>query len=322
MVNCLNRSLNLKLVCLTFRCLKSCFLYWYSSHFLMLHVQETLNSQNLIFQIIDLNQQTFNKPQNSPDYILSITWGSFKRAIKRLGINRPYTKRYVRQALIFVFNFGFAFALAEEVQHEVKENPQVDMELGAEINETCAGCHGEYAEGGKNGEYPRLAGLPAEYMRKQIHFFKTSQRLNLPMKPYANDRELPDDDVYSVTAYIEAIQLQSIMPEFEEGMSAYEKLVIAKQVINIAKVEGDIQVGKYIYNKDCKICHGKNGKGKANSETPRLTGQYTEYLLKQINAYKTKARFHDYDQDDDTFANYTEQQIQNLLAYLSVADDQ
>lgn len=224
--------------------------------------------------------------------------------------------------IIFVFNFGFAFALAEEVQHEVKENPQVDMELGAEINETCAGCHGEYAEGGKNGEYPRLAGLPAEYMRKQIHFFKTSQRLNLPMKPYANDRELPDDDVYSVTAYIEAIQLQSIMPEFEEGMSAYEKLVIAKQVINIAKVEGDIQVGKYIYNKDCKICHGKNGKGKANSETPGLTGQYTEYLLKQINAYKTKARFHDYDQDDDTFANYTEQQIQNLLAYLSVADDQ
>ena len=212
-------------------------------------------------------------------------------------------------------------SVAEENAPEAKENPEIDLELGAEINETCAGCHGEYAEGGKNGEYPRLAGLPAEYMRKQIHFFKTSQRLNIPMRPYANDRELPDDDVYSVTAYIESIQLKSIMPDFEEGMSAYDKLVIAKQVMNIAKVEGNIQAGEALYNKDCKICHGKEGKGKANSETPMLTGQYTEYLLKQINAYKSKARHHDYDKDDETFKNYTKQDIQDLLAYLSIADD-
>ena len=53
-----------------------------------------------------------------------------------------------------------------------------------------------------------------------------------------------------------------------------------------------------------------------------MTGQYTQYLLKQINAYKSKARHHDYDPEDDTFTNYTEEQIQDLLAYLSVADDQ
>ena len=235
---------------------------------------------------------------------------------------RSFYPRILPIIHLFVVSFCAVFAVAQEVQLETKEIPEVDMELGAEINETCAGCHGEYAEGGKDGEYPRLAGLPAEYMRKQIHLFKTSKRLNIPMKPYANDRELPEDDVYSVTAYIEAIQLKNIMPEFEEGLSAYDKLVIAKQVINIAKVEGDIQVGENLYNKDCKICHGKDGKGKTNSETPRLTGQYTKYLLKQIKAYKRKERHHDYDPDDDTFANYTDQKIQNLLAYLSVADDQ
>ena len=208
------------------------------------------------------------------------------------------------------------------VQLGADEIPEIDLELGAEINETCAGCHGEYAEGGKNGEYPRLAGLPAAYMRKQIQLFKTSQRLNIPMKPYANDRELPDDDIYSITAYLESIQLKSIMPEFEEGLSAYEKLVIAKQVMNIPRAEGNIKAGEQLYNKDCKICHGKEGKGKANSETPRLTGQYTQYLLKQIDAYKSKARHHDYDPEDNTFTNYTEEQIQDLLAYLSVADDQ
>ena len=32
------------------------------------------------------------------------------------------------------------------------------LEYGKEINETCAGCHGENAQGSLDGEYPRLAG--------------------------------------------------------------------------------------------------------------------------------------------------------------------
>ena len=38
--------------------------------------------------------------------------------------------------------------------------PEPDLELGEEINEVCASCHGEFGQGGKGGEYPRLAGLP------------------------------------------------------------------------------------------------------------------------------------------------------------------
>ena len=38
-----------------------------------------------------------------------------------------------------------------------------DLQNGEEINEVCAGCHGDLGQGGKEGEYPRLAGQPAAF---------------------------------------------------------------------------------------------------------------------------------------------------------------
>lgn len=199
--------------------------------------------------------------------------------------------------------------------------PEIDLELGAEINEVCAGCHGEFGEGGKDGEYPRIAGFPAKYLEEQLLLFKSNERLNIPMKPYANERELPNDDIYSITAYLETIKLRSVMPDFPEGATAYEKLLIAKQVINIPRAPGDIEKGKVLYDKDCKICHGKDGKGKKGSDVPPVAGQYTRYLKKQIADYNAKLRHHDYDDEDEAFKGYTDEELQDILAFLSVADD-
>ncbi len=197
------------------------------------------------------------------------------------------------------------------------------MELGEEINEVCAGCHGEYAEGGKNGEYPRIAGFPAEYLRQQLDLFRTNKRHNMPMKPYANERELTDEDVISVTAFIESIKLRTVIPDFKPETTAYEKLLIAKQVLNIPRLEGDIELGKKLYKKECKSCHGVAGKGKKNSDIPQLSGQYTQYLNKQIKNYNNKQRVHDEDEDeeDEGFKDYTSEQLQAILAYLSITDD-
>ncbi len=104
---------------------------------------------------------------------------------------------------------------------------EVDLALGEEINELCAGCHGEYGEGGKQGEYPRLAGLPASYIAQQIQLFKDEKRKNMPMRPYTNERELPAEDVPSFSAYLAQIKLLTKMPAFDDNISAYEKLLIA-----------------------------------------------------------------------------------------------
>lgn len=196
---------------------------------------------------------------------------------------------------------------------------EVDLDLGEEINELCAGCHGEFAEGGKMGEYPRLAGLPVQYIVEQLKLFKDEHRQNMPMRPYANNRELPDEDILSIATYISQIQLTTKMPEFDENTSAYEKLLIAKKVFNIPKVEGDIELGEKVYKKECRSCHGKKGLGKKNSNIPQMTGQYTEYMLKQMNSFATGEREHD--DDADFFAEMSEEENQAIMAYLSIMDD-
>ncbi len=197
--------------------------------------------------------------------------------------------------------------------------PEIDMDLGEEINEVCAGCHGEYGQGGKNGEYPRLAGLPAAYIAAQIKLFKEEKRKNMPMRPYANDRELPDEDIPSIAHFLAQIKLTSQMPKFKEGISAYEKLLIAKKVFNIPKVEGDFELGQEMYIDDCQLCHGKKGAGKEDSDTPPLAGQYTQYMTKQIQHFATGERWHEY--AEDLFEDMEPEEIQALMAYLAAMDD-
>lgn len=229
----------------------------------------------------------------------------------------------MRLVFLFLFLFTLQFFPLQLIAEQDEPQPiyEVDMDLGEEINEVCAGCHGEYAEGGKNGEYPRIAGFPAEYLREQLRLFKINKRHNMPMKPYANERELTDEDIYSVTAFLENIQLITVIPDFKPETTAYEKLLIAKQVLNIPRVEGDIGLGKKLYDKECKICHGRDAKGKKGTDTPQLSGQYTQYLIKQIRDYNDKKRHHDYDDEDDAFKAYTPEQLQAILAYLSITDD-
>ena len=196
---------------------------------------------------------------------------------------------------------------------------EIDLDLGDEINQVCAGCHGEYGEGGKNGEYPRLAGLPADYISAQIKLFKEEKRKNMPMRPYANDRELPDEDIPSVAAFLSQIKLTSEMPDFDETVTAYEKLLIAKKVFNIPKLEGDIELGEELYVDDCQLCHGKNGAGKDDSDTPPLAGQYTQYMTKQILQFANGERWHEY--AEELFAEMEPEEIRAIMAYLSITDD-
>ncbi|MCW8932263.1 MAG: cytochrome c [Gammaproteobacteria bacterium] len=199
------------------------------------------------------------------------------------------------------------------------EEAEIDLDLGEEINQVCAGCHGEFGEGGKNGEYPRLAGLPAAYLSAQIKLFKEEKRKNMPMRPYANERELPDEDIPSVSAFLSQIKLTSQMPEFDETVTAYEKLLIAKKVFNIPKLEGDLELGEELYVDDCQLCHGEKGMGKEDSDTPALTGQYTQYMTKQIHQFANGERWHEY--AEELFSEMEPEELQAIMAYLSIMDD-
>jgi len=205
---------------------------------------------------------------------------------------------------------------AEEGTTELDE-AAYDPDNGEEINEICAACHGEYGQGGADGTYPRLAGLSARYIAKQLRAFKSRERMNIPMMPYATERELPEEDVRDIAIFLSRIKLHSAMPDFDEETTSYEKLLTAKRVFNVAAVEGHAVRGRALYTKTCKKCHGADAAGRGKN--PPLAGQYTNYLRRQIDLFLSGERAHK--SVDKIMRPRTDEDWTHLFAYLSRIDD-
>lgn len=201
----------------------------------------------------------------------------------------------------------------------------VDLRNGRDINEVCAGCHGEFGAGGKEGEYPRLAGQPAPFIAEQLLLFRERTRKNLAMVEYVDDRQMPDPEIADVSAYLAGIELKTKLPPVDEtapDYNAYERLQEAKRLMQIPRAEGDVEKGKRIYDKECESCHGRDGWGNQEKNVPMLAGQYTSYLWRQVDKFLNGQRIHDKDEpQDELLKEFSEEEIRDIFAYLSVADD-
>jgi len=202
---------------------------------------------------------------------------------------------------------------------------EYDAGNGEEINEVCAGCHGEFGQGGKDGQYPRLAGQSAAFTAKQLHLFRERSRPNLAMVEYVDHRQMPDQDIQDVSTYLAGIELQTKLPPVDEnapGFDAYERLLASKRLMQIPRAEGDIEKGEKIYRKECASCHGREGWGDLKKAVPMLAGQYTNYLWRQVEKYRKKIRIHDEEApDEELLDEFSDRELQDIFAYLSVVDD-
>jgi cytochrome c553 len=199
---------------------------------------------------------------------------------------------------------------------------KADPETGRQINGVCAACHGDSGQGGKKGEYPRLAGLHVEYLMDQLKKFKERKRTNLPMFPYTLERELPDEDIVHISAYLASIQLDTSYPVFKDTDDALTRLLAVDKVLNIPRSEGDVEAGAKIYKTECASCHGVKGMGKRG--VPMLSGQYTVYLKRQIDKFVKGERIHDEDAKDkskDVLNLLKPEEVRDILAFLTTLDD-
>lgn len=76
-----------------------------------------------------------------------------------------------------------------------------DIAAGETKAQACVGCHGAQ---GKSlvPTFPKLAGQYAVYVEAQLHAFKTGERKNAMMQPFAAG--LSDQDMADLAAYFEA----------------------------------------------------------------------------------------------------------------------
>ncbi len=190
---------------------------------------------------------------------------------------------------------------------------------GKDINGTCAACHGEFGAGGKNGEYPRIAGQQVKYIESQLRSFRARTRVNIPMFPYTQERELSDEDIKEVSAYLAQIELPTKMPTFTGNEDALTRLLAVEKVMIVPRAEGDVEAGGAIYQKKCASCHGKAGKGRGMF--PMLVGQYTNYLKRQVDLYLKGDRPHDDDGTTGVLNTLQEKDVNDILAYLTTLQE-
>ena len=84
----------------------------------------------------------------------------------------------------------------------------------------------------------------------------------------------------------------------------------------IPRAPGDLESGKKIYNKECFACHGKDGMGRG--KFPRLVGQYSNYLMRQMTSFVKGERSHDEVEMRGILNELKAQDLQDILAYLTL----
>lgn len=106
---------------------------------------------------------------------------------------------------------------------------------------------------------------------------------------------------------------------FKESDDALTRLTLTERVMIIPRAPGNLANGEAIYRKQCVTCHAKNGMGRG--KFPRLVGQYTSYLKRQMEKYVKGERPHDEEGTGGLLNALKEDDMQDVLAYLTTLQE-
>lgn len=154
----------------------------------------------------------------------------------------------------------------------VKGDPKAAESI---VNQVCAACH---AVDGNSAipANPKLAGLNAEYLNKQLTEFKSGARNNAIMAGMV--ASLSPQDMLNLATYYSA---QKPKPDTAKD----QVLALTGQKIFRGGVQGTGVPA-------CASCHGPQGQG-IPAQFPRLAGQHADYTYAQLNAFRLGERAND-----------------------------
>lgn len=144
----------------------------------------------------------------------------------------------------------------------------------------CSTCHGADGLGMPSAGFPRLAGLPADYLTKQISDFRSGSRSNPIMQPIA--QALSEDESKALSVMLAKMPSPAVKPVNRA---------------HVAKGLGEILALRGAWDRnipECVACHGPSAIG-VGATFPPLSGQSAQYLQSQLNAWRQKTRKNDQD---------------------------
>lgn len=149
---------------------------------------------------------------------------------------------------------------------------------GAQGATACVSCHGLDGAGNPQAGFPRLAGLDAVYMARQIQAYRIGSRNNPIMMPIA--KALTPAEADAVAAYYAGLPPPKVpAPQADAAL-----LKEGEQLAQVGNWDKNIPA--------CVSCHGPGGGG-AGAVFPALAGQHASYTVAQLQAWRSGTRSSD-----------------------------
>jgi cytochrome c553 len=182
-------------------------------------------------------------------------------------------------------------------QQAAKADPAQAQQI---VTKVCAACHA--ADGNSaSPANPVLAGQHADYTAKQLANYKSGERKNPVM--LGMSASLSPADMKNLGAYFEAQKPKTRAarnPELVKlGQQIYRGGIMAKGVAA------------------CASCHGPSGAG-IPAQFPRIAGQYPEYAVSQLQAFRAGERSNDPNKMMRAIAvRLSDQEIKAVVEYMA-----
>jgi len=197
--------------------------------------------------------------------------------------------------------------------HAQTQQPPASNKLGQQIASSgapdkgvaaCVSCHGAQGEGNAAGGFPRLAGLPQQYLADQLAAYADGRRRNPVMEPIA--KGLDKQQIAAVSAYYAALDAPWAKPAGQPDAAAQKR---GRQLAEV----GDERIAV----QSCANCHGPGGSGEPPN-IPYLSGQHQSYLTAALNAWKSGTRKTDPSGQMNTIASrLSDSDINAVAAYFA-----
>lgn len=178
------------------------------------------------------------------------------------------------------FRFGFVILiLILLISNAVIGAPVIgDAATGRSKASVCASCHS--TDGNSPSPiWPKLAGQHASYLNKQLHDFKKGEdgpRYNPTM--FGMTLVLSDQNMADLSAYYAG---QKVSP----GTTDDKFLALGQRLYRAGDTKKGISA--------CTACHTPTGAGNGPADFPAVSGQYADYSIAQMKAFRSGERHND-----------------------------
>jgi cytochrome c553 len=169
--------------------------------------------------------------------------------------------------------------------------------LRGEISfEPCQGCHRKDASGRTSGSYPRLAGQHGTVLIKQMTDIRAGRRNNPKMEPFIGDHVLTPIEIADIATYVSGLPIPA---EIGQGPGTGRER------------------GKELFGKDCAVCHGDKGEGKAEKFYPMVAAQHYRYLLREVQFIRDGDRRNANPDMVKVIAHYSEADLDAIADFMA-----